>query len=280
MIMEEKINLYDKYKSKILDTIILSNMNFKGGSSKTATTAIQAYELALNGFKVLTIDNDAQANLTEFLLQEKEFASDISDVLLQNYDIKDAIVSVTENLDILPSSLNYVYLDDVNRASYSNKSIFRDFKEKIDSIKQSYDFIFIDVPPSININIKLALEVCTDINLVVQTKMPSFFGSEKLINWLDSYLEENNLDINLIGVIRTLTDKNKTKHKDVYNLIYEHYGDLTYSNYVDYSDRIDYFSNHGLDDTEYWSKVVLNRFNQLNNEMLERICEYNGTENK
>jgi len=269
----ERVDLYDRFKEHLKTPIILSNMNFKGGSSKTATTVLQAYELSLNGFKVLTIDNDAQANLTEFLLQEREFEYDISDVLLNGVEIEKAIISATDNLDIIPSSLNYVYLDDINRSSYSNKHILNSFKRKIDSIKHQYDFIFIDVPPSININIKLALEVCTDINIVVQTKMPSFFGSEKLISWLNSYLHENSLDINLIGVIRTLTDKNKLKHKEVYNLIYDHYKDLTYNNFVDYSDRIDYFSNHGIDENEYWSKVVLRRFNDLNYEMLERICE-------
>lgn len=266
----KNIQLYDKFKDEIDDTIIISNMNFKGGSAKTATTAIQAYELSRHGFKVLAIDNDPQANLTEFLLQDKEFDNDISDLILQSEDIENCIVNVNDYLDIIPSSLNYVFVDDLER---SKNSIYNILNSKINKVKNEYDFIFIDVPPSININLKLAIHSCTHINLVVQTKMSSFYGSQKLIQWLESYLDKNNIDIHLIGVIPTLTVPRKHKHKDVIDIIYNYYEDISYKNLVDYSDRVDHFNDYGIDENDYWSKVTLNKFNKLNDEMLSKIVE-------
>lgn len=263
------INLYTKYSKAIKKDkpFIISNMNFKGGASKTTSTALQSYELSRNGFKVLTIDNDPQANLTEFLLQSRTFNADISNVILEDENIEDCITNVKENLDILPSSLNYVYIDDVDRTRFNTNKL----KYQIDRVKESYDFIFIDVPPSININLKLAIHSCTHINLVVQTKMPSFSGSKKLIQWLEYYLEENKIDVTLIGALPTLTHQMKEKHKNVLEIIREEYGTDTYDNYVDYSDRIDTFNDFGITEDEYWSERTLYKFNQINNEMLEKI---------
>ena len=266
----QTIDLYKKYKEKISSPIILSNMNFKGGASKTASTALQSYELSNHDFKVLVIDNDPQANLTEFLLQEKEFSYDISNLILDNEVTEKCILSIKENLDIIPSTLNYIYLDELNR---SNKAVYNILKKKIDEVKNEYDFIFIDVPPSININLKLAIHACTHINLVVQTKMPSFYGSQKLISWLESYLDEQDIDVNLIGIIQTLTEPKKNKHEEVRKVISDYYKELTYKNYVAYSDRMDYLNNYGITDTEndYWSRVMLSNFNKLNDEMLNKI---------
>lgn len=266
----QTIDLYKKYKEKISSPIILSNMNFKGGAAKTAATALQSYELSNHDFKVLVIDNDPQANLTEFLLQEKEFSYDISNLILDNEVTEKCILGIKENLDIIPSSLNYIYLDELNR---SNKAVYNILKKKIDEVKNEYDFIFIDVPPSININLKLAIHACTHINLVVQTKMPSFYGSQKLISWLESYLDEQDIDVNLIGIIQTLTEPKKNKHEEVREVISDYYKELTYKNYVAYSDRMDYLNNYGITDTEndYWSRVMLSNFNKLNDEMLNKI---------
>ena len=264
----QTINLFEKYKEKINSPIILSNMNFKGGAAKTAATALQSYELSNHNFKVLVIDNDPQANLTEFLLQDKEFNYDISNLILENEVTKKCIVNIKENLDIIPSSLNYIYLDELNR---NNKAIYNILKNKLDDVKNEYDFIFIDVPPSININLKLAIHACTHINLVVQTKMPSFYGSQKLISWLEDYLDEQDIDVNLIGIIQTLTEPKKNKHEEVREVINDYYKDLTYKNYVAYSDRMDYFNNYGITENDYWSKVMLSNFNKLNDEMLNKI---------
>lgn len=266
------INLKDKYKeeTKKRNTFIISNMNFKGGASKTTSTALQSYELSRNGFKVLVIDNDPQANLTEFLLQSRTFDLDISNVVLDDKNIEDCIMNVKDNLDILPSSLNYVYIDEVDRVRFNINKL----KYQIDRIKDNYDFIFIDVPPSININLKLAIHCCTHINLVVQTKMPSFSGSKKLIQWLEYYLEENNIDVNLIGALPTLTHQMKEKHKNVLEVIRDEYETNTYENYIDYSDRIDTFNDFGITEKEYWSERTLYKFNQINDEMLEKILNF------
>lgn len=266
-------NLKDEYLEKLQKDkpFVISNMNFKGGASKTVSTALQSYELSRNGFKILTIDNDPQANLTEFLLQDKEFDLDISDVLLNDKNIEDCITTVNEYLDILPSSLNYVYIDEVDKSRFNINKL----KFQIDRIKHKYDFIFIDVPPSININLKLAIHCCTHINLVVQTKMPSFSGSKKLIQWLEYYLGENNIDVNLIGALPTLTHQIKEKHKNVLEVIRDEYGSITYDNYIDYSDRIDTFNDFGITEGDYWSERTLYRFNQINNEMIEKILSFN-----
>ena len=103
--------------------------------------------------------------------------------------------------------------------------------------------------------------------------MPSFYGSKKLISWLESYLDEQDIDVNLIGIIQTLTEPKKNKHEEVRKVISDYYKELTYKNYVAYSDRMDYLNNYGITDTEndYWSRVMLSNFNKLNDEMLNKI---------
>lgn len=125
--------------------IIIAMANFKGGVGKTTSSVNISSSLALNGYKVLVIDLDPQANLTQsFGIEEPVF--NIYDSLVHKKDLY--VVNVKENLYVIPSDL------ELSRAEFELASEFsREFilTNLIEQIQNDYDYIIIDCPPSLGI---------------------------------------------------------------------------------------------------------------------------------
>lgn len=120
----------------------------KGGSGKTAITLALAIRASLYGAKVLLIDLDQQANLTD-AFRDKSWNDKLSvyDILKNGAKIKDCIQNVLEGIDIIPSKIDNALIDDL--ILFDNLSLDRVYKKLIDSIKKTYNLILIDCPPSL-----------------------------------------------------------------------------------------------------------------------------------
>ena len=144
-------------------TKVLTTGNFKGGVGKTTNAVLTAYTLSNKGYKVLVVDLDPQANATELLFAtmtnvykiKPEFKETLF-VSIQNNKISNSLISVKENLDLLPSFTDlekYIdYLAELYDDDYSKDTHFSNL---LNEIKENYDFIIIDVPPQLNLLILL-----------------------------------------------------------------------------------------------------------------------------
>lgn len=126
---------------------IIAIANQKGGVGKTTTSVNLSALLAKKGKKVLLLDADPQGNATSGLGVEKNFEKSLYDVLINEESIEDTLQSTVEkNLKICPSNVN---LAGAEVELVSQMSREHRLKEQLDTIKNKFDYIFIDCPPSL-----------------------------------------------------------------------------------------------------------------------------------
>jgi chromosome partitioning protein len=131
---------------------ICSFFNVKGGVGKTTLTALTAIKLSKEGNKVLIIDADTQANLTQFLYKVSHSDKTMFEALTDNSSADEVIIKSPltkySNIDLIPSDLSLSVLSEfLTTKTNREKSVWRWFKSNIETLK-NYDYVFIDLSPS------------------------------------------------------------------------------------------------------------------------------------
>ena len=134
------------FKLKVIPKCF-SWQNLKGGVGKTNLSYSIAVRLTLYGLKVAVIDLDQQGNFTQACNIDTENKPIMFDVLQNNLKLNDCMVKVIDGLYVLPSRIENALLD--NLFAINGLSVDREFKKRIDPLKNDYDVIFIDCPPSL-----------------------------------------------------------------------------------------------------------------------------------
>ena len=176
--------------------IVISNQ--KGGVSKTTTTHSLGAGLGIKGYKVLLIDLDPQANLTDNAGIDCYNVNSIYEVMKNKVDIKEAIIE-TKYFDIIPASLELASAD-LEFTATGKEWIL---KEKIKGIKEDYDYIIIDTPPALGI---LTINAFTSADEVIIPTNASIFASSGIIqlyNSIETVRKYTNPDLIIDGILFT-----------------------------------------------------------------------------
>ncbi len=139
---------------------IIAVVNHKGGVGKTTTTVNLGAALSRLGKRILLVDMDSQQNLTTSLMKEEDVTKSIFDSLMQNEPLP--IVRISEGLDLCPSELALAAAELHLQARIGRESIL---KKLLNRVRDDYDFIFIDCPPSLGLFTINALVAATDVFL-------------------------------------------------------------------------------------------------------------------
>lgn len=266
---------------------VLSFLNFKGGVGKTSTTALTSYNLAKLGYKVLAIDFDPQANLTSLFLKTKSIKTNDEIITIEtslmtavndDLDLKDIAISIDENLSLIPNAVDFSmynrYLDK-NIKTEQDKVDF--FKNKIESLKKDYDFIFIDVPPTISLPNDTAFNACDQIIVVLQTQERSLSGAEVLIDYLQKTLiDDFNSDVDVMGILPVLSKRNAAVDEEILNSAESEFGkDNIFQHKIMIMERIKRMDMTGITDNkkDVWDKRVHAAFTGVAKEIIERLGE-------
>ncbi len=210
---------------------IISVTNQKGGVGKTTTCVNLASYVADAGKKVLLIDIDPQGNACASLGVEVEKGKNsIYEVLLGEIQTKDAIYkSVVKNLDVLPSTVDLagaevdlVYVD--NRENV--------LKEALKDIKNTYDFIFIDCPPSLGLLTVNALTATDTIIIPIQCEYFPLVGLGQLMNTVRLIKKHLNPNIEIEGVLLTMKDNRSNLVAQVADEIKKYFETKVYDTYI------------------------------------------------
>ena len=176
---------------------IIAFANHKGGVSKTTSVANVGAILAQKGKKVLLVDLDAQANLTDYFLKERPEES-IYNAMAGISPLP--VTQIAKNLFITPSSLSMAGIDRMATDSRDGTGLLR---ELLRPIEKEYDYVLIDCPPSLGIATINALVAASDLYICVTAEAIPVRGLKMLIDTLEEIKKRKNPDLKLSGIIIT-----------------------------------------------------------------------------
>ena len=184
---------------------VIAVANQKGGVGKTTTAINLSSSLVELGKSVLTIDMDPQGNTTSGLgIDKNEVDATVYELILDEASVDEAVTtSIMEGLDVIASNINLSGAE-VELISIENKEFL--LKEKIDTIKDNYDFVIIDCPPSLNL---LTINAMTTADLIVvpiQCEYYALEGLSQLIHTIDLIKDRLNPGLEIEGVVFTMYD--------------------------------------------------------------------------
>lgn len=189
---------------------VISVFNQKGGVGKTTTNINLCTYLAMKGLKILTIDIDPQGNTTSGLgIDKSKLELSTYDALTNDVAIDDIIQEsqLIKNLYIAPSNVELAGAE-VELINIENRE--KILKDKISEMKQKYDFVFIDCPPSLGLITINSLVASDTVLIPIQTEFYALEGVGQLVNTIQLVKKSLNKHIEVEGVVLTMCD-NRTK---------------------------------------------------------------------
>jgi chromosome partitioning protein len=206
------------------ETQVIALANQKGGVAKTTTTLNLGVAFAEQGFKVLLVDLDPQGNLTMSQgLNPDTIERSMFDVLVHRMPITQVIE--TREVDIAVSSIDLAGAD---MALSSQIGRERALEKGLAPVRDNYDFILIDTPPSLGLLTINAFVAATGVLVPVQTEYLSLRGLVQLENTLSMVRENLNPKVSIIGIVPTMYDKRITHSREADEILRENFGDLVY----------------------------------------------------
>ena len=252
---------------------IIAVANQKGGVGKTTTCINMCAVLTSRGKRVLICDLDPQGNCTSGMGLDKKTEPNIYDVLVNRTEIK-ASIKKSKHADIIPSNKNLsgatVELVSEERREYI-------LKNQLDKIKEEYDYIFIDCPPSLEMLTLNGLVAADSVLIPVQCEYFALEGLSDLLTTIKMIKKRLNPKLEIDGVVLTMYDSRVRLSNDVSDEIETFFKDKVYKTRVPRNIRLSEAPSHGKPIIEYdrMSKGA-RAYYKLTSEFLAREREQGG----
>ena len=250
---------------------IIAIANQKGGVGKTTTAINLAACLAEAGKKILLIDCDPQGNATSGLGIDKDhLENSIYEVLLDECGIRQAMQAVdgVENLTVLPSNINLAGAE-VELLEVEDKEYI--LSNTVDYIRDDYDYILIDCPPSLNILTVNAMTTADSVLVPIQCEYYALEGISQLIHTVELVQERLNPDLTIDGVVFTMYDARTNLSADVVASVRENLNTTVYNTIIPRNVRLAEAPSHGLPIHLYDSRSSgAESYRNLAREVIER----------
>ena len=225
---------------------IISVANQKGGVGKTTTNINLCAYLAMEGYKVLTIDIDPQGNTTSgFGIDKRNLESSMYEVLTTDLPLKEIVIGsdLVQNLYVAPSTMDLAGAEVEMIGIPSRETVLLN---KIKEIKDEYDYVFIDCPPSLGVLTLNALTCSNSVLIPIQCEFYALEGVGQLVNTIQLVKKSLNKGLEIEGVLMTMFDYRTNLSNEVYSEVKKYFKDKVYKNTIPRNIRLAESPSFGL----------------------------------
>lgn len=223
---------------------IVSIANQKGGVGKTTTAINLSTILAKKGKKVLLIDADPQGNATSGLGVEKEVENSVYDILVSDVGVKETLQDTkVNNLKICPSNINLAGAE-VELVSMMSRE--QRLKEKLDEVKDDFEYIIIDCPPSLGLITLNAFTASDSVLIPVQCEYYALEGLGQLINTINLVKKHLNKSLVIEGAVLTMYDMRTNLSNQVVKEVKRYFGDKVYKTVIPRNVKLSEAPSYGM----------------------------------
>lgn len=262
------------------EAIVVTFGNFKGGTGKTTNSTMLAYALAKKGYRVLLCDQDPQANATTLFLKTKAVREDdyitfekTLMAAMQEGDLSSIVTEVTDNLFLLPSFSDFAqypkflekrFNKEVDRVTY--------LSTLLEPLKKEFDFIFVDVPPTISIYTDSALYASDFVVVVLQTQERSLQGAEVFTQYLQTLLDDYHADFDILGILPVLLKNGAAVDLATLENAKNVFGSNNlFESVIKNMERLKRYDITGIVEEDMHDKRVMDTYAKVAEEFLERL---------
>lgn len=249
---------------------IIAIANQKGGVGKTTSAINLSACLAEMGKRVLTVDMDPQGNTTSGLgLDKSNCEHTVYELILGECSVNDAVIHTEiENLDLIPSNVNLagaeIELLDINDREYV-------LRNEIDYVRDDYDFILIDCPPSLNMLTVNAMTTADTVLVPIQCEYYALEGLSQLMYTINLVQERLNPKLKMEGVVFTMYDARTNLSLQVVENVKNNLDTTIYKTIIPRNVRLAEAPSHGLPINLYDPKSAgAEGYRMLAKEVIER----------
>lgn len=263
---------------------IIAIANQKGGVGKTATSVNLAAAIGKHGKKVLLVDTDPQGNSTSGVgISRKDVKESIYEVIIEDEDISKVIKQTKyDNLDVAPSSIALAGAE-IELVDIKNRE--SQLKTALNTLKNKYDYIFIDCPPSLSLVTTNALNAADTIIIPIQCEYYALEGLTQLINTIRIVKQKYNNKLDIEGVLISMYDGRLNLTQQVVTEVKKYFGRQVFRTFIPRTVRISEAPSFGqpvmyFDKNNKGSIAYMNLASELiaNNPEKEKKTENNPDE--
>ena len=228
---------------------IISVANQKGGVGKTTTTVNLSTILAKKGKKVLLIDTDPQGNATSGLGVSKDVELSVYDILIGDTEFDETLQETAiKNLKVCPSNISLAGAE-VQLVSMMSRE--QRLKTKLDKIKDQYDYILIDCPPSLGLVTLNAFTASDSVLIPVQCEYFALEGLGQLLNTVNLVKKHLNKNLEIEGALLTMYAARTNLSNQVVKEVKKYFEDKVYKTVIPRNVRLSEAPSYGMPITVY-----------------------------
>lgn len=226
---------------------VLLFYNFKGGVGKTTISVLAADHFSKAGKKVLLIDLDAQASATLF------FKNSYGNIVpkrslytsLQKESLRPSIYHLDSNLDLIPGDWDMsLWNQSLEKLPQRERNLV--LQKYLTPLEDDYDFIILDVPPTLSTLVNNAVLASDYIVLVLQTQSSSYEGVLRTAKYLSQLRSDYEANFKLLGIVLYLVSKQANSDTSIAKEARETFGDAIFANSIYHRERVKRWANEGL----------------------------------